>query len=102
MLSDPCCIVADRKHFNTPFARCTLGWNRHFFYQNISVDHCLHDSGLYIQNILTNRETVNFQKLDFFLRFLTTNSVTTGARELNATSVISLAPHNSKREMRDI
>ena len=30
---------------------------------------------------------------------LTANSVTTGARELNGTSVISLATHNSKRKM---
>ena len=44
----------------------------------------MHDSGLYIQKILTNREMVNFQKLDF-LRFLTTNSFITGAHELNET-----------------
>ena len=36
---------------------------------------------------------VNFQTFGF----LTTNSVTTGARELNGTRVISLATHNSKR-----
>ena len=53
------------------------------------------------QEILTNREMVNFQKIDF-LRFLTTNSVTTGVRELNETSVVSLATHNSKRDMREI
>ena len=74
------------------FAWCTLELN-HNFYLNILCDHCLHDSGLYIQKILTNREMVNFQKLDF-LRFLTANSVTTGAQELNRTSVISLATHN--------
>ena len=50
---------------------------------------------------MANREMVNFQKLDF-LRFLTTNSVTTGARELDGPSVISLATHNSKREMLEI
>ena len=61
----------------------------------------MEDSGLYIQKILTKREMINFQKLDF-LRFLTTISVTTGARELNGTSVISLVTHNSKREMRDL
>ena len=44
---------------------------------------------------------VNFKKLDF-LRFLTINSVTTGARELNGTSQKSLATHNSKRKMREI
>ena len=38
---------------------------------------------------------VNFQKINF-LRFLITNSVTTGARELNGTSVISLATNNSR------
>ena len=82
------------------FTRCTLGLNRHF-YLNILCDHCLHDSGLYIQKILTNKEMANFQKLDF-LRVLTTNPVITGARKLNGTSVKSLAIHNSKREMRDI
>ena len=56
---------------------------------------------LYIQKILTNREMANFQKMAFLL-FLTTNSVTTVARELNGTSVISLVTHNSKREMREI
>ena len=41
---------------------------------------------------------VKFQKLDF-LQFLTINSVTTGTLELNGTSQISLATHNSKHEM---
>ena len=36
----------------SPFARCTLGLTRHFD-KNILCDHCLHDSGLYIQKILT-------------------------------------------------
>ena len=88
----------------SPFSRCTLRLNRHslaIFIKIFLCDHCLHDSGLYIQKILTDREMVNFQKLDF-LRFLTTNSVTTGARVLNGTSVISLATHNSKRETREI
>ena len=40
-------------------------------------------------------------KFDFLL-FLTINSVTTGARELNGTSQISLATHNAKGEMREI
>ena len=44
---------------------------------------------------------VNFQNLNF-LRFLTTNSVTTGARELNRTSVILLATDYSKCTMREI
>ena len=61
----------------------------------------MHDSGLCIQKILTMREMVNFQKIDFFA-ILTANSFTTGARELNGTIVISLATHNSKREMREI
>ena len=70
----------------SPFARCTLGLNCHtpVIFSRL-CDHCLHDLGLYIQKILTNREMVNFQKFDF-LRFLTINSVTTGARELNGTS----------------
>ena len=61
----------------------------------------MEDPGLYIQKILNKREMVNFQKLDF-LRFLTTNSLTAGARELNGISVISLATNNSKREVRDL
>ena len=88
----------------SPFVRCTLGLDHHsprHLYSNILCDHCFHDLGLYIQKLLTNKEMVNFQKLDF-LRFLTANAVTTGARELNWTSVISLATHNSKREMREI
>ena len=48
----------------SPFARCTLGLNRHF-YLNIFM----HDSGLYIQKILTNREMVNCQKFIFFAIF---------------------------------
>ena len=69
-----------------------------FYFENILCDHCLHDSGLYIQEILTKREMVDCQKL----LFLTINSVTTGARELNETSQISLATHNAKGEMREI
>ena len=88
----------------SPFALCTLRLNRHSPASFIKIYYpitALHDSGLYIQKILTNREMVNFQKLDF-LRFLTINSVTTGARKLNGTSQISLATHNPKREMREI
>ena len=48
------------------------------FVKNILCDHCLHDSGLYIQKILTKREMIHCQKFDFLL-FLTINSVTTGA-----------------------
>ena len=41
---------------------------------------------------------------DFFGLFtiLTINSVTTGARELNRTSLLSLGTHNAKGEMREI
>ena len=46
-------------------------------------------------------EMINCQKC-YFLLFLTINSVTTGARELNGTSQISLATHNAKGEMREI
>ena len=46
-----------------------------------------HSLGLYIRKILTNREMVNFQKLDF-LRFFFINFVATGlgAREWNGVS----------------
>ena len=47
------------------------------------------------------KEMINGQKFNFLL-FLTVNSVTTGARELNGTSQISLATHNAKGEMREI
>ena len=43
----------------------------------------------------------NLSKVGLFA-ILTANSVTTGARELNGTGVISLATHYSKREMREI
>ena len=77
-------------------------WDRtDIFIINILCDHCLHDAGLYIKKIFTKREMVNCQKFDFLL-VLTINSVTTGARELNGTSLISLATHNAKGEMREI
>ena len=49
----------------SPFARSTLGLNRHFPAIFITIYRCLHDLGLYIWKMLTNREMVNFQKLDF-------------------------------------
>ena len=82
--------------YMSPFARCTLG-----FIKNKLCDHCWHDSELYIQKILTKREMVNCQNFDFF-PFLTINSVTTGARELNGTNLMSLATHNGKGDMREI
>ena len=71
------------------------------FLLKILCDHCLHDSGLYIQKILTKREMINCQKFNFLL-FLTINSVTTAVRELNETSQISLVTHDAKGEMREI
>ena len=50
--------------------------------------------------MLTNREMVNFKRLDF-LRFLTINCVTTEARELNVTNQFLLDTHNSKRRLRE-
>ena len=44
---------------------------------------------------------INCQKFNFLL-FLTINSVTTGVRELNGTSQMSLVTHNAKGEMREI
>ena len=44
---------------------------------------------------------INCQKFNFLL-FLTINYVTTGARELNGTSQISLDTHNTKGEMGEI
>ena len=61
----------------------------------------MHDFGPYTRKKLTNREMEDFLKLDFLLIF-SANCVTTGARELNETSQISLATHNSKREMPEI
>ena len=66
-----------------------------------ACDHCLHDSGLYIQKILTKKEMINCQKFNLLL-FLTINSVTTAVRELNETSQISLVTHDAKGEMREI
>ena len=51
--------------------------------------------------VLTKREMINCQKFDFLL-FLTINSVTTGVRDLNGTSQISLVTHDAKGEMREI
>ena len=58
---------------------------------------CLDDSGLYIKKIFTKREMVNCRTF-YCLLVLTMNSVTTGARELNGTSLISLTTHNAKGE----
>ena len=44
---------------------------------------------------------INCQKFNLLL-FLTLNSVTTGVRELNGTSQISLVTHDAKGEMRDL
>ena len=54
-----------------------------------------------IQKILTERETINCQKINFLL-FLTINSDTTVVRALNGTSQISLVTHNAKGDMREI
>ena len=43
----------------------------------------------------------NCQKFNY-IAILTINSVTTGVRELNETSQISLVTHNTKGEMREI
>ena len=72
-----------------------------FLLKYILCDYCLHDSGLYIQKILIKREMINCQKFNLLL-FLTLNSVTTGVRELNETSQISLVTHDAKGEMREI
>ena len=85
-----------RKHVLT--CRLSLGahWDQTaIFIKNILCGYCLHDSGLYIQKILTKREIINCQKFNLLL-FLTLNSVTTGVRELNGTSQISLVTHDAK------
>ena len=71
------------------------------FIKSILCDHCLHDSGLYIQKIMTKREMIKCQKFNFLL-FLTINSVTTAVRELNGTSQISLVTHDAKGKIREI
>ena len=71
-----------------------------FLLKNILCDYCLHDSGLYIQKILTKREMINCQKINLLV-FLTLNSVTTGVRELNGTSQIPLVTHDAKGKMRE-
>ena len=98
-------IVANRRlaSTNKPVAIRSVhtGIEPPFLLKNILYDHCLHDSELYIQKILTKREIINCQKLNF-LQFLTINSVTTAVRELNGTSQISLVTYDAKGEMREI
>ena len=53
------------------------------------------------QGFTFRREMINCQKFNILL-FLTLNSVTTGVRELNGTSEISLVTHDAKGEMREI
>ena len=93
-------IVANRKHASTyipvAFRSVHTGIEPPFLlniYYAITV--CI------TQKILTKREMVNCQKFNFLL-FLTINSVTTGVRELNGTSQISLVTHDAKGEMREI
>ena len=89
-------IVANRQHASTysPVAFRSV-------HTGIEPPFCLHDSGLYIRKELTKREMINCQKFNFLL-FLTTNSVTTGVRDLNGTSQISLVTQDAKGEMREI
>ena len=97
-------IVAQEARYHEQTCRLSLGahwdWAAIFIWNKL-CDHCLHDSGLYIQKILTKREMINCQKFNFLL-FLTTHSVTTAERELNGTSQISLVTHDAKGEMREI
>ena len=98
-------IVTNRKLASTnkpvAFRSVHTGIEPPFLLKNIFCAHCLHDSGLYIQKILTKREMINCKKFNFLL-FLTINSVTTAVRELNGTSQISLITHDAKGEMREI
>ena len=98
-------LTQNLKHASTyspvAFRSVHTGIEPPFLLKNILCDYFLHDSGLYTQKILTEREMVNLQKFNRLL-FLTLNSVTTGVRELNGTSQISLATHDAKGEMREI
>ena len=97
-------IVAQEVRWHELTCRLSLGahWDwAAIIIKNILCNHCLHDSGLYIQNILTKWEMINYQKFYFFA-ILTINSVTLGVRELNGTSQISLVTHDAKGEMREI
>ena len=78
----------------SPFARCTLGLNRHSPAIFIKINYGITVS--MTQGFTSRKYLVNFQKLDF-LRFLTINSATTGERDLNWTSQISLPTHHSNR-----
>ena len=61
----------------------------------------LHDLGLYIWKMLTNRDMIKVF-FRFFFMHLTINCVTVGARELNRISYMPLATNNSKHEMQEI
>ena len=50
------------------FDKLTM-WYQLIFLLNILCDHCLHDLQLNIRKMLTNREKVNFQKMDLFRFF---------------------------------
>ena len=50
-------------YLRSRFDKLTI-WCQLNFYLNMLCDHCLHDLHLYIWNMLTNREMVNFQKRD--------------------------------------
>ena len=55
-------------YLRSRFDKLTI-WFQLMFYQIVLCDHCLHDYHLYNWEMLTNREMVNFQKLDFFRFF---------------------------------
>ena len=99
------CIVANRKlasmYTAVALRSVHTGIEPPFLLKTTLCDHCLHDSGLYIQKLLTKREIINCQIFNFLL-FSTINSVTTAVRELNGTSQISLVTHDAKGEMQEI
>ena len=98
-------FFSDRKHASThypaAFRSVHTGIEPPFFYQKYIMQSPLAWLRALPQKILTKREIINCQKINFLL-CLTMNSVTTGVRELKGTSQMSLLTHNAKGEMREI
>ena len=93
-------IVSNKQHASTyspvAFRSVHTGIEPPFF---LKIEYAI--TACMTQGFIFRREIINCQKFNFLL-FLTINSVTTGVRDLNGTSQISLVTHDAKGEMREI
>ena len=82
----------------SPFARCILGLNRHSPAIFIKICYAITACMALGFTLFTNREMVNFQKLDFFAIFNIKFCHYRSAR-ISGTNQIMPATHNAKRDL---